>query len=127
MLDEHIECVQLAEYQQCQRSKVLFRVEFYYDREETKSNNSLIYTTQDEFFVTDSIVSFVQGNNVICGMFCRKVEVDIPLFGVPHIMRVVNTNLRKFVPMSVVRGLAMKMQVRNRFFISPMCNHGEID
>ena len=86
-----------------------------------------MYSTEDEFLVIDSIVSFVQGKNHICGMFCRKLEVDIPLLGLPHIVRVTNTVERKFVPMSEVRGLAIKMQVRNRFHVSPMCNHGEID
>ena len=127
LTDMNHACVALQEYRQCKRFKVLFRVEGYYEVEETKSDNSLIYTSDDQFFVIDSIVSFLDGNNEMCGMFCRKIEVDNPLFGIPHIMTISNINERQFIPMSSVRGLAFKMRALHRFYVTPMCNSGEID
>ena len=120
-------CMVLQEYRQCKRFKVLFRVESYYDVEETKSDNSIIYTVEDEFFVIDSIVPFWACEIQICGMFCHQIEVGDPLPAIPHIVSINNINATKFVPLSSVRGLAFKMRALNRFYVTPMCNHGEID
>ncbi|KAE8750550.1 hypothetical protein FOCC_FOCC002844 [Frankliniella occidentalis] len=94
--------------------------------QELKSNNSFIYTTDDDFGVVHSIV-ILQGENEVAGVFATLYDCGNPLHGASHLVPIVNDAGMVFIPLSDLRNLALKMQVINQWYIAPMANQVEID
>lgn len=98
-------------------------------RADIKSLNSLIYTHDDSFQVVEKIVVFQHGEALVGGLFTSEIEVnhEEPLYGVAHIVPVLNDNERSFIRIRNVRNLAIKMDINETSYMTPMSNQLEID
>lgn len=127
-LDQNVE---LIEYYQCRKSRMLLHSTRYYehyaDDRDSKSSNKVIFTTDNQFCCIDSIVVFEQGGNQVGGMFCHLWTVEDPEFDGFHIRPVVNDDNRLFIQTDRVRKLAIEIGIDNETFVTPMANMGELD
>ncbi|KAE8737014.1 hypothetical protein FOCC_FOCC017527 [Frankliniella occidentalis] len=129
--NENLHCDLLTEYYQCRKSRmILHSTEYYVLADRTsKSNNSVIFTNDNQFYDIVKIVVFEHDGEEKCGLFCRGLEVGNALNGASHIKEVHNENndAVQWISFDNVRLFAIKMPVRNRLFVAPMANIGEID
>lgn len=132
LAERNLQCDEITIYDQCKvKNTMLVQSAQYYQRavEDPKSDNSVIYTSEDEFFSVDYIVTFREGDRLECGMFCHHIAVGDRLFNVDHIMSVTNMEERQYVPIQLLRNMAMKIHLPmlNEMYVTPMANQSEID
>ena len=129
LLNQNFNCQRLTIYEQCKKRKMLCRSVAHNKNADVdvKSDNSIIYTFDNQFYNIDSIVTFRFNGIAVCGIFGQKIWVGGILLGAPHLVEVIAERERRFVPISLVRNLAMKIRVLNKIYICPMANQSEID
>lgn len=122
---EELEGLELTEYFQVKVNGMECRSVQY--RHDSMSNNSFVYTNDDQFGVVESIVVLDMPNN-IGGVFVTTYEVGDGVLGVNHIVPILNDQAGvSFFPISEIHNLAVKMGVREQWCIAPMANQLEID
>ena len=125
--EQNYECDCLTIYPQVKVNSFDCRSTAY--RDDIKSLNSVIYTNDDTFHSVESIVVFRNGEGLVGGMFTHVIEVNPEecLHDVPHIVPIIDENERRFIRIQTVRNLAIKMNVNEMWYVTPMSNQKEID
>ncbi|KAK3910089.1 Halomucin [Frankliniella fusca] len=95
-------------------------------RADLQSNNTLVYTTEDEFGVVHNIV-VLEGAHVVAGIFVQFFMCGDGLHGASHVVPILQNRDVEFVTINEIRNLAIKIKLGEQWYITPMANQHEID
>lgn len=121
-------CNRLTAYERVIKGSNEYRVTGYH--QESKSDNSNIYTWEDTFCTVQLIVVFQQDDAVdICGMFVEELDVQATMLHAKHVasLRLNVPGLPHFIRVSRVRSHAIRVRADAQEFIAPVPNTCEID
>lgn len=127
LLREGLHTAQLEVYK-----KALIRSTRYQARQDVdyKSDNSKLYTFQDTFCTIMNIVSFINRENEVCGLFVNEHDVvqPRPFRVAKHIAEIIQDNdTAHFIHMDQVKSPAVSVRCLGRIFMIPLPNLNEID